>query len=445
MTTAAEGAELTLTGPGTPMGELMRLYWMPALKSSELERDGPPVRFMLLGEKLIAFRDSSGKVGVMDHRCPHRGASLFLGRNEEGGIRCLYHGWKFDTSGQCIDMPSVPRASGLQAQGCSQGLPGGRARRPRLGLHGRARGAAPARLPDPRCARRRDQRRHDPARLQLPAGDRGRDRHRAFRLPAWRPRRCQPVSTRASRSISPSPTARPSSTSPTRRGARSTPATAPAGQGRTYWRFANFLLPFWTQAPNGEFDSHAHARAWVPIDDNNCMYVFIWWKRARLGEEPAAARLQGRHADRRHRPRQQAAAQHHRLDGPLAHGRQRGQRLGHGSRGAAHQRIYSGIDGIHLQDQAITESMGPIVDHTFEHLGPSDQMITRTRRRLLRASRALRERAPCRPASRTAASITARAAATSSATTSATGTTSTSTASTRRCIRRPRRRVPRSS
>src|SRR5436190_14529159 len=108
MTTAAEGAELTQTGPGTPMGELMRLYWMPALKSSELERDGAPVRFMLLGEKLIAFRDSAGKVGVMDHRCPHRCASLFLGRNEDGGLRCLYHGWKFDTSGQCIDMPSVP-------------------------------------------------------------------------------------------------------------------------------------------------------------------------------------------------------------------------------------------------------------------------------------------------------------------------------------------------
>src|SRR6185295_16877035 len=108
MTTAAEGHELTHTGPGTPMGELMRLYWMPALKSSELERDGPPIRFMLLGEKLIAFRDSAGKVGVMDHRCPHRCASLFLGRNEQGGLRCLYHGWKFDTSGACVDMPSVP-------------------------------------------------------------------------------------------------------------------------------------------------------------------------------------------------------------------------------------------------------------------------------------------------------------------------------------------------
>jgi phthalate 4,5-dioxygenase len=106
MTTAQEGVELTRVGPGTVMGDLMRCYWIPAVLSSEVERDGPPVRLKLLGEKLIAFRDSQGLVGVMDHRCPHRCASLFLGRNEQGGIRCVYHGWKFDVSGSCID-PSV--------------------------------------------------------------------------------------------------------------------------------------------------------------------------------------------------------------------------------------------------------------------------------------------------------------------------------------------------
>src|SRR5580765_4131263 len=108
MTSAAEGRELTQVGPGTVMGELMRQYWIPAAQSSELERDGAPVRLMLLGEKLIAFRDSAGQVGVMDHRCPHRCASLFLGRNEDGGIRCIYHGWKFDVAGNCVDMPSLP-------------------------------------------------------------------------------------------------------------------------------------------------------------------------------------------------------------------------------------------------------------------------------------------------------------------------------------------------
>ena len=107
MTTAQEGIELTRVGSGTPMGDLMRHYWIPALKSSELIRDGDPVRIMLLGEKLIGFRDSEGRVGVMDHRCPHRCASLFLGRNEESGLRCVYHGWKFDVEGNCIDMPSA--------------------------------------------------------------------------------------------------------------------------------------------------------------------------------------------------------------------------------------------------------------------------------------------------------------------------------------------------
>src|SRR5947199_2592569 len=76
--------------------------------SSELECDGVPLRVMLLGEKLIAFRDSSGRVGVMDHRCPHRCASLFFGRNEENGIRCIYHGWKYDVEGRCVEMPNVP-------------------------------------------------------------------------------------------------------------------------------------------------------------------------------------------------------------------------------------------------------------------------------------------------------------------------------------------------
>ena len=100
--------DLVRVGPGTTMGNLMRQYWLPAAMSSELKADGEPMRLMLLGEQLIAFRDSSGRVGVMDHKCPHRCASLFLGRNEGNGIRCVYHGWKFDVDGKCTDMPSVP-------------------------------------------------------------------------------------------------------------------------------------------------------------------------------------------------------------------------------------------------------------------------------------------------------------------------------------------------
>src|SRR5579859_5678929 len=103
---------LCRVGPGTPMGALMREYWLPAFVPSELaEPDGAPVRMRLLGENLIAFKITSGKYGLMAHNCPHRGASLFFGRNEEEGIRCVYHGWKFDIEGNCVDMPNEPAES----------------------------------------------------------------------------------------------------------------------------------------------------------------------------------------------------------------------------------------------------------------------------------------------------------------------------------------------
>ena len=89
------------------MGELLRRFWMPVLLSEELpEADGPPKKIVVMGEELLAFRDTRGVVGVIDQYCPHRGANLWLGRNEECGIRCVYHGWKFDTDGRCVDMPT---------------------------------------------------------------------------------------------------------------------------------------------------------------------------------------------------------------------------------------------------------------------------------------------------------------------------------------------------
>src|SRR5215213_6214782 len=102
-------------GPGTVMGNLMREYWIPAARSDELPSpDCPPLRVRLLGENLIAFRTTSGAVGLMQNSCPHRGASMFFGRNEEEGLRCVYHGWKFDTSGNCVDMPSEPAESNFK-------------------------------------------------------------------------------------------------------------------------------------------------------------------------------------------------------------------------------------------------------------------------------------------------------------------------------------------
>ena len=106
---------LCRVGAGTPMGELMRQYWVPALRSDELATpDCPPLRIKLLGEELIAFRATSGAVGIIQNACPHRGASMFFGRNEEDGLRCVYHGWKFDVTGACVDMPSEPAESNFK-------------------------------------------------------------------------------------------------------------------------------------------------------------------------------------------------------------------------------------------------------------------------------------------------------------------------------------------
>jgi phthalate 4,5-dioxygenase len=117
MLSAADNEVLTRTNAGTPMGDLFRRFWLPALVPTELPGpDCAPIRFRILGEDLVAFRDSEGRVGFLKEACPHRGASLFFGRNEESGLRCVYHGWKFDVGGDCVDMPSEPAESNFKSK-----------------------------------------------------------------------------------------------------------------------------------------------------------------------------------------------------------------------------------------------------------------------------------------------------------------------------------------
>ena len=396
MTTAIEGAELTQVGPGTAMGQLMRQYWLPALMSSELERDGAPLRLMLLGEKLIAFRDSAGRVGVMDQRCPHRCASLFLGRNEAGGLRCIYHGWKYDVAGNCIDMPSVPDDQDFKDKVKA------RAYRTveRAGL------------------------------VWVYMGDDQRPGAEAPPLPGFEVLDLPPDEIKVSLiqrecnwlqalegeidtshfgflhggHVDPKDVAEndPFYHTITNRAPQYHVADAPwgtqyagyrpAGPGRTYWRFANFLFPCWAQAPNGEFGSHMHARGWVPLDDGHTMFVFIWWKHAASAMSlPQPAFRDGTPIGGTGRGGIKFLPNTTDWLGRWRMAMNEGNDWGMDRQAQAGNTIYSGIDGIHLQDQAITESMGPTTDHGFEHLAPSDQMITRTRRRLLLAARALRD------------------------------------------------------
>jgi len=391
MTTAIESVELTRVGPGTLMGELMRQYWLPALLSSEVERDGPPLRLMLLGEKLIAFRDSAGRFGVMDHRCPHRCASLFLGRNEQGGIRCIYHGWKFDAAGRCVDMPNVTpdqdfkhKVSAkayrtIERAGLVWVYMGSRAQAPPL----------PAfdvlGVPDDEIGATFIQRNCNY--LQALEGDIDTS-HFGF-LHAGH---VEPDELSADDPIYHTVALR----APEYHIAETVWGTTyagyrAAGPGRTSWRFGNFLFPFWTQVPNGEFGQHLQVRGWIPLDDEHTMYCVVWWKRglsAMNQQDPAfkdgtPVGGMGRRND--FLPNTTDWLGRWRLAANVGND----WRI---DRAAQHDNaIYSGIDSIHLQDQAVTESMGAIMDHSFEHLAPSDLMITRTRRRLLMAARALRD------------------------------------------------------
>ena len=114
MLTLEDNELLTRTGADRAMGQYFRRFWQPAALSEELrEADGAPLRVTLLGEELVAFRDTKGRIGLVDAHCAHRGANLYFGRNEHCGLRCVYHGWKFDVHGKAVDLPNVPAGAAL--------------------------------------------------------------------------------------------------------------------------------------------------------------------------------------------------------------------------------------------------------------------------------------------------------------------------------------------
>ena len=387
MTTSSFSETLTRVGPATPMGDLMREYWIPALMSSEVEADGAPVRLMLLGEKLIAFRDSSGRVGIMDHRCAHRCASLFLGRNEQNGLRCIFHGWKFDVDGNCIDMPNVPpwqdykdkvhaRAYRvIERNGLIWTYMGSRAEPPALPW------IEMAMVPESEVAI--DCMQRDCNWLQVMEGDLDTGHFGLLHLGALEAGDIADDNflhhMAAQRWVELDVAARPWGTGYA--------AHQDAGD-QTYWRFANFMFPFWAQNPQSVFADHVDGGAFVPMDDTHVMvFRFHWLKQTpfiprkrdggplpMLGFErdylPHTTDWYGRW-----RPAANASNDWH-ID-------RAAQRDGSS---------FSGIPNLFVQDQAVTESAGAILDHANEHLGPTDEMIARTRLRLHKAAIDLRDK-----------------------------------------------------
>ncbi len=364
---------ITRTGPGTPMGELMRQYWIPAALSSELKADAPPVRILLLGEKLIAFRELSGKVGIMDHRCPHRCASLFYGRNEENGIRCVYHGWKYDADGNCVDMANIPERQHFKDKvrakayltaeraGVVWAFMGDRARVPELPPFEAC--FAPAEKMQLRFVQRRCNW------LQAVEGDLDTSHVGLLHFGSAKPTAELDASHR-DLVVNRAPEYRVTETGfGLTYGAHRPSPTVPGG---TYWRVAHFLFPFWIMPPVASLADNIMVRAFVPMDDEHCMFVGFELK-SYMHENDRG--LPGAHINDHLQPNTTDWYGRYRM----VECEENDYRI---DRDLQREKSFTGIDGIHTQDQAVTESMGGIVDRSFENLAPSDIAVARNRRML---------------------------------------------------------------
>jgi phthalate 4,5-dioxygenase oxygenase subunit len=382
MTTAAESEILTRVGPGTPLGTMMREYWIPAALGSELVADAAPTRIMLLGEQLIAFRDSAGRVGVMDHRCPHRCASLFFGRNEAGGLRCSYHGWKYDVEGNCLDMPNVPahRQTGdkvrakaypaVERNGIVWAYMGARKTLPPLPCFEASLLAEEER--NLFCVQR------ECNWLQAMEGDIDTSHFSFLHVGAVAFDQADPTNLGRFATLDRAPDYHVADTD----WGTMYAAYRPANPGETYWRVAHFMFPFWTIPPDGNFSDHIIARAWVPMDDTHVMFFHCSWKKNTPGLRKLkdGSSIPGASIGNEFLPNGTGWFDRWRLKANADND----YLLDRDQQKSA---SYSGIVGIHLQDQAMTESMGGIVDHAHEHLAVSDVMIARTRRRIAMAAR----------------------------------------------------------
>jgi phthalate 4,5-dioxygenase len=378
MLTRADNELLTQTDPGTVMGDYLRRFWIPCMVLAEVPpADEAPKRLRLLGEDLIVFRDTQGRIGVMDEYCPHRLTSLYFGRNEQGGIRCVYHGWEFAVDGTCLDLPSEPASSNFKNKIRAVSYPA----RERGGLLWVYMGPADAvadfpdfewlDLPDDhRYASRWEQ---DCNSVQAMEGELdsahvsflhsrvdGIDENKQALTGAYFREDTSPVwhvtdtdygfVAASSRKVE---------------------------DDKAYWRMNQFILPFYTMI-TGVPENARMTRMWVPKDDTHCWVIAVNFRPDRpLGAEELRAWKNGENTHRRTIPGTTIPLETRENEYLIDRKVQKTQ-------------TYTGIHGIRAQDAMATESCGPIADRTREHLGSSDMAIIAMRKRLLSQSQALR-------------------------------------------------------
>jgi phenylpropionate dioxygenase-like ring-hydroxylating dioxygenase large terminal subunit len=376
---SAEHNELvTRTGPETPMGCLFRRYWIPALLAEELpEKDCAPVRLKVLSERLLAWRDSQGRYALTDEFCAHRGVSLWFGRNEENGLRCPYHGWKYDHTGQCIEVPSEPEQSGfcnriklksyhLVESGnilwAYMGPPGLKPPLPAFEW-----------TELPASSRYLSKRWQECNYLQAMEG--GLDSSHVSFLHSGE-LHTDPLH-RGNKGARYQQDRRPRFEVIESEGGLYIGARRDAEPGHYYWRITQWIMPWYTMVPPYG-DNALNAHAWVPIDDENCVtWTFTYHPTRPLTamELDTMRRGGGIHVEL--------------IPGtfrPVIN-KDNDYIIDRAAQKAG--RTYSGVKGIAMQDASVQESMGPIQDRTKENLVSTDNAIIMARHRLRRAALSL--------------------------------------------------------
>jgi phthalate 4,5-dioxygenase oxygenase subunit len=388
MLSREENELLTRTDQGTAAGNYFRRFWLPALLPSELPTpDCPPVRVRLLGEGLIAFRDTNGKVGLVEEACPHRRASLFWGRNEECGLRCVYHGWKFDVNGTCMDMPNEPDEYRFQNKVRITAYP----TREYGGMIWTYMGdpEQEPELPKLEWARVPESHRHISKRLQennyLQAIEGGIDSsHSNFlhaSVDAFRLTDDYVAKVKASSNLrakyhlmdkAPMFTVKKTDYGliiAVRRNAEA---------DQYYWRLTQFMLPSYTIIPY-QMGLSINGHCWVPRDDQTC---FVW---------SASWNPDGPLSEEDRESIRKETFIHEQVDPVTFRARRNKDNNYLINRDEQRASTMTGIHGFAAQDQAVQESMGPICDRTRERLGTSDTAIIAARRLLLAEIKELAE------------------------------------------------------
>lgn len=387
---------LTKVGPGSVMGELMRRYWIPAMLSRELQPDSDTLRIRLLNEDLIAFRDTQGRVGVFAANCPHRGADLFFARNEESGLRCIYHGWKFDITGTCVDMPNEPKDTVFQRKVRQTAYPC----LERSGMVWVFMGQGePPELPDLEWNMLPDDQVYLKMRVQqcnwvqALEGDIDQSHNSFLHTGADQ---LKPVDTSKEqrqgavlwRKLDKRPRFHVEDTNY----GLLIGAQRNAYEDLDYWRITHFMLPFHTIVGVYGDNPSRSARAWVPIDDHTTLVVGALYHptRALNEDELTTARDTGGGAgfvgDANFQP---PSSEPYGAWIPKAN-RENNYFF---DRNLQRTRLFSGIPEFWAQDGGVQIGMGTIYNRTREHLGTTDRAIIRARKRLLETARALDDNA----------------------------------------------------